>query len=76
MSGYITGTWKSEQVGLQEEKTTEEQLPFDEKKVKECTLVNANIEGNSGEIGQHVGTNSNKHGEETKELRSFEWILG
>ena len=76
MSGWTTGTWKSDQVGLQEEMTAEEQLPFDEKKVKECTAVNANIGGNSGETGQHVETNSNKNGEEKKELLSLEWILG
>ncbi len=42
---------KSEQMGLKDERTTEEQLLFDEKRMKECTEVTANIEGNSGDAG-------------------------
>ena len=44
--------------------------------MKECTAVNANIEGNSGDTGLHARTNSIKNGEETKTLRTLEWIMG
>jgi len=38
--------------------------------------VNANIEGKSGDTGLHARTNSIKNGEETKTLRTLEWIMG
>ena len=63
-------------MGLQEEKTTEKQLPFDEKKMKECTKVTRNILGNSGEVGLQAGTNSIENDKETTELLPSEWING
>jgi hypothetical protein len=40
--------------------TKEEQLPFDEKAMKECRAENTNIEGSSGHVWLRVGTSGIK----------------